>query len=51
MSDDNIDPTDDPAGKSPCTHPGCACQNFVSSPGSSVICLCGHGTQEHGLPF
>jgi hypothetical protein len=31
MPDDDIDPTDDPAGKSPCTHPGRACQNFVSS--------------------
>ncbi len=53
MTDDSTDQDDSSnnADKNPCTHPGCNCPDFVSGKLSSVICLCGHETKEHGLPF
>jgi hypothetical protein len=35
-------------GDFPCTK--CDCEEFRSSPVSSVVCVCGHMSQDHGLP-
>jgi hypothetical protein len=35
-------------GDFPCTK--CGCEEFRSSPVSTVVCVCGHMSQDHGLP-
>jgi hypothetical protein len=51
MAVDDLEDSTSEDDKHPCTHAGCSCPDFVSGKLSSVICLCGHETKEHGLSF